>query len=98
MTQHILVKVHYNEEKKQIICYFKNSLGQEAKRFPFTPYIKIPKQLNKISNLLNELKIKNFFIEENKVFANISVLKQISKVIAQLTNKKLVVLNLLQNL
>jgi hypothetical protein len=96
MPTHIyLTKVSYIPQKNEIICYFENELKKEAKRFPFIPYIILKNNISKekIEELLFSFKIKDFKICENKLFSSsFDNLKKISKIIAQLTNKKYLVL------
>lgn len=98
MSQHILVSVAYIQEKKEIICYFQNGYEKLAKRFSFTPYIKLNKKISKekIEELLISFKIKNFQLKETNSSIllcsdSIENLKKISNLIAKTTNQKYLV-------
>jgi hypothetical protein len=96
MTQHIyLVKVKYQKEKNEIICYFENEFEKVAKRFSFFPFCNLPSEIDKekLIELLNFYKIKNFVINENKLISkDINNLNQISNLVAKLSNKKIIVI------
>jgi hypothetical protein len=98
-THKYLTKVCFNEEKSEIICYFKSSSGQSAERFPFKPYFVLSPRLNKekIEELLLDSKFKNFQIIEKEgklilISRNFENLKKINSFIAKTTNKKHVLL------
>jgi hypothetical protein len=97
MPTHIyLTKVSFLPQKGEIICYFENNNKKIAKRFEFSPYLILNKEIDKekIKEILFSFKIKNFEIKENKLFVNeFSKLKEISTLIAKVTNKKHLVLS-----
>ncbi len=99
MSQHILVSVAYIQEKKEIICYFQNECEKIAKRFSFTPYIKLNKQISKekIEELLISFRLKHFQLKESDSSIllcsnSIENLKKISNLLAKVTNQKHIVL------
>ena len=94
-----LFKVEYVEEKCEIICYFKDSSSQIAKRFSFKPYFILDNTINieDIKKLLVFFDFKNFNICDygsNKIVSSNSFnnLKKISQVIAFCSGKKYLVL------
>ncbi len=101
MPQHVyyLVSVTFVEEKKEVICYFKNEKKQVAKRFFFKPYIIIPDNFSKkIASLISSYGFKNFEIQKIEgrtcIVSNaFNDLKQISNCIASVTSKKFLVLD-----
>lgn len=100
MPTHNLFSVRYIEQKKEVICYFKNNYSQIAKRFSFIPYFFIDDSFDfeKLNEILFSFNIKNFYLDHvnNKkcVFSSsYLVLKKISNIIALISDKKFIVLS-----
>lgn len=105
MTQHFyLIKVTHNSNKNEVICYFENNNKKIAKKFLFFPFITMSKNINynKLKKMLDIFKIKNYNIIKNKdcvkiISKDILKLKEISLLIAKLTGRKPIVLDVEQN-
>ncbi len=105
MPQHIyLVNVTHNMEKNEIVCYFENKFTKLAKKFSFFPNLKIPKDIgsNNLKEILLIYKINNFELIKKEdssyiICKKIEDIKKVSNLIAKLSSKKLVVVDVIRN-